>query len=236
MTMLLIISSCTMYAQEIPSEYLLNGIFLRGGQISFSKALILDSDESTELWLDQKKSMISYGIGYDYLPKDSWVGVGGSIDYSTTNLNQFSIEKFASSDILLYSNISYSFLFFDANIYLVPIENIPFAFSIGFTLDGSFHSYKISGDKSQALNVNGNQSMNIFRYGYILGCKIIPLKFISVEFEFRPMAGYSVTHSYTLGDYAYSSGGLDYYYIKDDLGSKEGESENMYFIGISIHF
>ena len=231
----LIISSYNLYSQDTSSEYLLNGFFIRGGQTSFTKALIMHSDESSEIWINQNKSAITYGVGYDYIEKDSWFGLGGSVSFCNTKLNSFSYENFGSTDILMYKNINYSFLFFDCNFYLLPIENIPVAFTLGFTLDGSFQSYTVSGDNSFVLNVNGNKSMNIFRYGYILGCKIIPFKFLSVEFEFRPMAAYSVTRSYTLGDYAYTSEGVDWYYIKD-LDEKEGNSESMFFVGISVHF
>ncbi len=235
MAMLLIISSYTAYSQEIPSEYLLNGIFLRGGQISFNKALIMHSDESSEIWTNQSKSAITFGVGYDYIEKDSWFGFGSSVSFCNTKLNSFSYNDMVTTDILAYKDLNYSFLFFDCNFYFLPIENIPVALTLGFTLDGSFQSYTVSGDKSLALNVNGSKKMNIFRYGYILGCKIIPFKFLSIELEYRPMAAYSVTQSYTLGDYAYTRDGVDWYYIKD-LDEKEGNSESMFYMGISIHF
>ncbi|MCX6175480.1 MAG: hypothetical protein NTZ27_12075 [Ignavibacteriales bacterium] len=233
-TVLLLLTS-PIYSQNTINEDLLDGFFIRGGQILLNKELLMHSDESTEIWINQKNSPITFGVGYDYIPHNEWYGFGGSVSFCNTKLNSFSYTDAITTDVLAYKDISYSFLFFDCNFYLLPIENIPFAFTLGFTLDGSFHSYNVSGDKSTFSNVNGKQSFNIFRYGYILGCKVIPFKFLSIELEYRPMASYSVTQSYTLGDYAYTEDGVDWYYIKDK-SEKEGDSESMFYFGISIHF
>lgn len=232
---LLLFNSSQIYSQATLSEDLLDGFFVRGGQISLTKELIIHTDESTEIWINQKNSPISFGIGYDYIPADAWYGFGGSVSFCNAKLNSFSYTDAVTTDVLAYKDINYSFLFFDFDFYLLPIEEIPFAFTLGFTLDGSFQTYNVFGDNGPLLNANGKQSFNIFRYGYILGCKVIPFKFLSIELEYRPMASYSVTQSYTLGDYAYTSDGVDWYYIKD-LSEKEGDSESMFYFGISIHF
>ena len=218
--------------QKDAEEYLLNGIYIRAGKISFNKALVMNYDGHSEIWLDQARSVWAFGLGYDYLERGAWGGFGASIHYSTTTLNAFSYQVLSAYSISC-KDVGYSLLFFDAELYLVPVAKFPFAFTLGFTLGSSFHGYNVTGNS--AIPVYGKQNFSIFRYGYILGCKIVPLRILSLELEYRPMAAYSTTTSYELGDFAYSKDGTNYYWAKK-IGSSEGMSERMFLMSLSIHF
>ncbi|MDP2886046.1 MAG: hypothetical protein Q8P51_13610 [Ignavibacteria bacterium] len=229
--LLLVSAPLSMEAQSNEEEFLLNGFYLRGGKLSFNKALVM-YDETTEIWLGQAKGMLFFGLGYDYLEKGSWIGCGVGAHYSTTTLNPFAYEqtpyRYAATDV------GYSWLLFDGDVYLVPFERLPFAFTVGFTLASSIHGYTLSGSDPTP-GTNGKKSFNIFRYGYILGCKIVPLKLLTLEFEYRPMSAYSVTQTYELGDFAFNRDGADWYHIKSTTET-EGMSENMFLVSLSIHF
>jgi len=231
LSVLLVSAPPSMEAQSNEEEFLLNGFYLRGGRLSFDKALVM-YDESTEIWLGQAKGMLSFGLGYDYLEKGSWVGFGVGAHYSTTTLKPFAYEQTPYS--YAATDVSYSWLLFDGDVYLVPFERLPFAFTVGFTLASSIHGYTLSGNDPTP-GTNGEKSFNIFRYGYILGCKIIPLKVLSLELEYRPMSAYSVTRTYELGDFAFRRDDADWYYIKSTTET-EGMSENMFLVSLSIHF
>ena len=219
-------------ASKVAGEDLLNGFYMMGGRISFNKAMIMNYDGSSEIWLDQPKSMWSFGLGYDYLEPDAWGGFGVSVHYSTTTLNSFSYQVLSSYSVS-YKDVGYSLLLFDGKLYLVPATRIPLAFTLGFTLGSSFHGYDVTGNA--LVPVYGKQNFTIFRYGYILGCKLVPLRILSLELEYRPMAAYSTTTSYELENFAYSKDGLDYYWARK-IGSSEGMSERMFLLSASIHF
>jgi len=221
-----------MDAEKDAGEYLLNGIYIKAGRISFNKALVMNYNGNEEIWLDQPKSVWSFGLGYDYLERGAWGGFGASVHFSTTTLNSFSYQVISAYPISC-KDVSYSLLLFDGELYLVPASKFPFAFTLGFTLGSSFHGYNVTGNT--AVPVYGRQNFSIFRAGYIFGCKIVPLKILSLEFEYRPMAAYSYTTSYQLGDFAYSSGGVNYYWAKA-IDSSEGMSERMFLMSLSIHF
>ncbi|HOI29195.1 MAG TPA: hypothetical protein PLZ15_05475 [Melioribacteraceae bacterium] len=224
-------------AQEKESEYFLKGFFVRGAYTSFNQAMILNWDER-EMMLNQSKNMIAYGFGYALLPKDFWAGLSASANYSTTKLNPFKARKILDSnmpvdfsDLLSYNDIGYSMLMFDFNVHILPFNNFPLALTLGFVLGASFQSYTISGDSSPFNNANGSNSVNMFRYGFILGCKFVPFKFLSVDFEFRPMSAYTETIHYY--DYLYSDDTYDYF---GSSSTSSGPSERFILIGASIHF
>jgi hypothetical protein len=214
------------------AEDLLNGFYIKGGRISFTKALVMNYNGNEEIWLDQSKSMWSFGLGYDYLEGDSWGGFGASVHYSSTTLNSFSYQVLSAYS-LSCKDVSYSLLLFDGELYLVPSTKFPFAFTLGFTLGSSIHGYDVTGNT--AIPVHGRQSFSIFRAGYILGCKIMPLRILSLELEYRPMAAYSYSTSYEIGDFAYSKDGVNYYWATP-IDTSEGMSETMFLMGLSIHF
>jgi hypothetical protein len=241
-SLVLIILFISMYnsfnlAQEVETEYFLKGFFLRGAHTSFNQAMLLNWDEQ-EVMLNQSKSMIAYGFGYALMPKDFWAGLSSSVNYSTTKLNPFKARKILDSnmpsdfsDLLSYKDIGYSMLMFDFNVHILPFNNFPLALTLGFIMGASFQSYTISGDSSPFNSANGSNSVNMFRYGFILGCKIIPFKFLSVDFEFRPMSAYTQTTHYY--DYLYSDDTYDYF---GSTSSSSGPSERFILIGASIHF
>jgi hypothetical protein len=230
-------------AQEENDTNLLNGVFLRGAYTSFSQAMLLSWDEHDEIMLNQSKKVLTFGAGYAYVPEDSWIGGSASVNFATTSLEPFAINKnFGGIDgispqtILQYSDISYSLLLFDFDAHILPIGKLPVALTLGFVLGGSFQSYEVKGDTEPILmNANGSKSLNMFRYGYILGCKIVPFRFVSLDFEYRPMAGYTSTTHYT--DYLYSKviDGVKWNYFGSS-STTEGPSENMFLMGLSVHF
>lgn len=231
--LLILVTTQPIEAQSSADEYLLRGFSLTGGRMSFNKALVMDWNESTEIWLDQSKSYFSFGVGYDYLERNSWIGAGANVRYGSTTLDPFALRPNPSIGFS-YKDISYSFLLFDGAFYIVPVTELPFAFTLGFSLGTSFHGYTISSDDPY-VPVGGEENFTIFRYGYILGCKIMPLRLVSFELEYRPMAAYSQTTTYELGDFAYTKDNLNYYWAKE-IGSSSGMSESMFLMSLSIHF
>jgi hypothetical protein len=205
--------------------------------------MILTWNEQDEFILNQGKKMISFGAGYAYVPEGFWAGFSASANFATTTLEPFALSKYFDSygtmgteDILMYDDISYSLLLFDFDAHLFPFEQIPVALTVGFVLGGSFQSYSITGDTERYMsNANGPKSLNMFRYGYILGLKVIPFRFLSFDIEYRPMAGYTQTTHYT--DYLYSEtiNGVKWNYY-GSASTSEGPSESMFLLGISVHF
>lgn len=231
LSLLILTAPGFMNAQNESDKYLLHGIYLRGGRVSFNKALVM-FDERTEIWVDQAKTTFSYGLGYDYLERDFWAGFGVGAHYCTTSLNSFSYQQGSYS--YNFKDVDYSLLLFDGDIYLVPFTKFPLAFTFGFTLDGSFHGYTLSAN-DPAPGTNGKKGFSIFRYGYIMGCKLVPFDFLSLELEYRPMGAYSSTTSYELGSFAYNKDGTNYYWATK-TGSSEGNSETMFLMSLSVHF
>jgi hypothetical protein len=136
----------------------------------------------------------------------------------------------------MYNDVSYALLMFDFDFHVFPFEKIPIALTAGFMLGSSFQSYSVKGDNEPYVqNANGPRSPNMFRYGYILGCKIIPYRIVSFDIEYRPMAAYTSTTSYT--DYLYSKtiDGVKWNYY-GSRSTSEGPSERMFLLGISVHF
>lgn len=224
-------------AQEAATKYRLHGFYVRGGFTSFDKALILNWDER-ELMLSQSKKMTSFGAGYALLPSNSWAGLNVGAQYARTALDPFSMKKITDPNMsgfptstLVYKDFNYSLLMFDLDAYLVPSKHVPFAFTLGVMLGGSFQSYAVSGDNETVQNANGSKSMNMFRYGYKLGCKIMPFRFLSVDLEYRPMSAYSSTTELT--EFLYTKDGWNYY---GKSKSTEGPSEKLVSAGLSIHF
>jgi hypothetical protein len=238
----LLFSCATTRAQEKTDTYLLNGFFLRGAYTSFNKAMLLNWDER-EVMIDQGKKMISFGAGYAYKPDDWWGGLSVSTNFAATKLDHFRLNKNVSygesitSDVYLkYNDLNYSLLMFDFDGYIFPFDRIPAALTVGFMLGGSFQSYTITGDTDPFVpNANGPKSLNMFRYGFVLGCKIIPFKFISLDFEYRPMEAYSETISFSGFLYTKEIDGVlwDYYSTRTVT---EGPSESMFLMGMSVHF
>lgn len=236
-------SHASTYAQENQDSDLLNGIFVRGAYTSFNQAMLLTWNERDEVMLDQGRKMITFGAGYAYKPDDFWCGASASVNFATTTLDPFALNKYVdrvgtigTPYILVYNDISYSLLLFDFDAHIFPFEKIPVALTAGFVLGGSFQSYSIRGDNEPYMpSANGSKSLNMFRYGYILGCKIVPFGFVSFDFEYRPMAAYTSTTHYT--DYLYSKviDGVKWNYYGSSSKS-EGPSESMFLMGISVHF
>ena len=231
------------YSQENTNTDLLNGVFLRVAYTSFNQAMMMTWNERDEFLLNQSKKMIAVGAGYAYKPDEFWAGFSASANFATTKLEPFALDKYFSTSgmmppsyLLLYDEIRYTLLLFDFDAHIFPFEKIPVAFTAGFTLGGSFQSYSITGDNELYMpNANGSKSLNMFRYGYILGCKIVPFRFVSLDIEYRPMAGYTQTTHYT--DYLYSKtiDGVKWNYYGSSSTS-EGPSESMFLMGISLHF
>jgi hypothetical protein len=224
-------------AQIATKEYYLKGFYVQGSYFSFNKAMLMNWNDR-EVMLGQSKNMIAYGGGYAVLPKNLWAGFSIGANFSATNLDPFKISKITdpnmpsgSSPILDYKDISYSMLLFDFDGLIVPVKKLPFAFTLGFIMGGSFQGYTISGDDEIVLNANGTKSKSMFRYGFILGCKIIPVKFLSLDLEYRPMSAYSETTSYH--DFLYSDGTWDYF---GSSSTSSGPSERFFSVGISFHF
>ena len=224
-------------AQDADSKFRLRGFYLRGGYTSFSRALILNWNER-ELMLNQGKGMPSFGVGYALFPRNFWAGVNVSAQYARTTLDPFRMKKINDPNMpdfptstLQYSGINYSLLLFDFDTYLVPSKQVPFAFTLGFVLGGSFQGYSVSGDTEEMLNANGSKSMSMFRYGYKLGCKIMPFRRLSIDLEYRPMSAYTATTTYS--DFLYTDGTWDYF---GSASTKSGPSERMFSAALSFHF
>lgn len=233
----------TTYAQENEDTDLLNGVFVRGAYTSFNQAMLLTWNERDEVMLNQGRKMITVGAGYAYKPDGFWCGASASVNFATTTLESFALNKYfdgvgtmGAGTILVYNDITYSLLLFDFDAHIFPFEKIPAALTAGFVLGGSFQSYSVRGDNEPYMpTANGSKSVNMFRYGYILGCKIVPFRFVSLDFEYRPMAGYTQTTHYT--DYLYSKtiDGVKWNYY-GSRSTSEGPSESMFLMGISVHF
>ncbi|NJD22343.1 MAG: hypothetical protein FIA82_06685 [Melioribacter sp.] len=226
----LFLSGNILAQQEEETEYLLHGFYARGSYTGFNKALLMQYNEHEEILIDQSRKMASYGVGYALLPKDFWGGFNVGVSYCSTKLNNLRLPKDPTVN-LTYKDISYSMLFCDFDLYIVPTESLPVALTLGFMLGGSFQSYTVTGDNSLVLNANGSKSLNLFRYGYILGVKIMPFKFVSFDFEYRPMAAYTQITEYR--DYLYSDDKYDYF---GSAKTHEGPSEDFFSLGVSIHF
>ena len=228
-------------AQEKEEPDLLNGFFLRGAYTSFNEAMLLSWNERDEVMINQSKSMTAFGGGYAYKPNDFWAGCSASVNFASTKLDPFALSKYfdspgmTNSPTLQYADISYSMLLFDFDAHIFPFEKIPFAFTAGFTLGGSFQSYTVAGDTEPVQVANGSKSLNMFRYGYILGVKVVPFHFVSLDVEYRPMAAYTETTHYT--DYLYSKtiNGQKWDYF-GSTSTSGGPSEAMWLLGVSVHF
>lgn len=225
-------------AQNKMSEDLLNGFFVRAGYITFDQVMLLNWDEK-EFLMDKGKSLIAIGAGYSYIPAGFWAGFTISANYTSTSLDDFKMGKYLDRDILsgtvtnplLFKNISYSLLMFDIDLHLIPIEDFPAVLTAGIMLGGSYQKYTVSGDEEIILNANGEKSMSMFRYGYIVGVKVVPFKFLSFDLQYRPMSAYSEKTHYS--DFLYSRDGWNYY---GSASTSQGPSESMLFFGISYHF
>jgi hypothetical protein len=231
------------YGQENKDNDLLNGFFVRGAYTSFSQAMIMTWNERDEFMLNQGKKMVAFGAGYAYKPNEFWAGFSASANFATTKLEPFVLNKYFDGVgsigplyMLRYNDISYSMLLFDCDALIFPLTKLPVALTVGFMLGSSFQSYSVSGDtEPYMMNANGSRSVNMFRYGYILGCKIVPFRFVSLDIEYRPMAAYTSTTHYS--DYLYSKviDGVKWDYFGSSSTS-EGPSESMFLMGISVHF
>jgi opacity protein-like surface antigen len=235
---LLALASSAISAQEPKTGMALGGWYVRAGYLSFNEALILNWNERDDLMVNQAKGMPALGVGFAVLPRDLRVGLNVGAQYGRTTLDPFGMTKYtdpgmqgANSPTLLYSSASYSMLLFDLDAYLVPSRNVPVALSLGIVLGGSFQTYTVSGDNEQVQNANGNKSMNMFRYGYKIGVKVMPTKHLSLDLEYRPMAAYTSTTHYT--NFLYSKGGWDYF---GSAHTTEGPSERMTALALSFHF
>ncbi len=225
-------------AQNKSGGDLLNGFFVRAGYTTFDQVLLLNWDEK-EFLMDKGKSLITIGAGYSYVPSGFWAGITVSANYTSTTLDDFKMGKYIDRDIfggtvtnpLLFKNISYSLLMFDIDIHLIPIEDFPAVLTAGIMLGGSFQKFTVSGDEESIMNANGEKSMSMFRYGYIVGVKVVPFKFLSIDLQYRPMSAYSEKTHYS--DFLYSRDGWNYY---GTATTSQGPSESMLFFGISYHF
>jgi hypothetical protein len=230
------------YAQKSGSEHFVKGLYLKGGINTYKKAMILNWDDR-ELVFDQNGIMKAFAFGYSVIGKEKFfAGWGTSVNFATTGLNDFQAQKFddlgspsSVAPMLAYDGVKSSFLMFDFNGYMVPIKRIPFALNLGFTMGSSFQKYGVTGDSGEVLNANGDQSKSMFRYGYIVGFQIIPFRYISLDFEWRPMAAYSSSTHYTKLKYLYSKGGYNYYEVLASE-TEEGPSETFLSFGLSVHF
>lgn len=234
----IILFPAVIVAQGSGGDNLLNGFFIRAGYTTFDQVMLLSWDEK-EFLMDKGKSLVSIGAGYSYIPSDFWAGVSISANYTTTSLEDFKMGKYLDRDILsggltnpiLYSGISYSLLMFDIDIHLIPIEKFPAVLTIGVMLGGSFQKYSVIGDFESVMNANGDKSLSMFRYGYIVGAKVVPFKFLSIDLQYRPMGAYSEKMHYS--DFLYSRDGWNYY---GSATTSQSPSESMFFFGISFHF
>ena len=222
-------------AQGSESDYRLRGMYVRAGYLSFNVALILNWDER-ELMLHQDGRMPSIGVGYAWLPRGG--GLSVNAQYAHTTLEPFRTSKGAGSGgqgptgpTLSYSEMGYSMLLFDFDVYVVPARQLPVAIALGGVMGGSFQSYSIVGDNEVVQNANGSKSTHMFRYGYKLGVKVMPIKLLSIDLEYRPMSAYTTTISYH--DYLYTKDGWDYYGYTT---SKSGPSERLLAAALSVHF
>src|SRR3990172_8716105 len=102
------------YAQENEDTDLLNGIFVRGAYTSFNQAMLLTWNERDEFMINQGKKMITFGAGYAYKPDGFWAGFSGSVNFATTTLDPFALDKYfdrvgSMSTVypLVYNDITY---------------------------------------------------------------------------------------------------------------------------------
>jgi hypothetical protein len=232
-----IIPEPVLRAQSPGSDFRLRGFYLRGGYTTFNQASIVNWDDR-ELIVDQGKGMPAFGGGYARLRRESRVGFNVGAQFARTTLDPLRIDKFDQSGApgspgttLSYSAIKYSMLLFDFDLYLVPQTQVPFTFTLGFVLGTGFQSYSVSGDDAEFQNANGSRSTTMFRYGYKLGAKYMPMRRLSIDLEFRPMGAYTSTTTYS--DYLYSADGWDYY---GSSSTKGGPSERFFSAGLSFHF
>ena len=223
-------------AQDAESRYRLRGFYLRAGYATFSRALVLNWNER-EMMLNQSRGMPTFGVGYALLPRNFWGGVSANVQFGRAKLDPFRMNKVTdpnmppSGSTLQYTGMDYSLLLFDFDTYLVPSKALPIAFTLGAVMAGSFQGYSISGDAETMLNANGSKSMTMFRYGYKLGLKLMPLRHVSIDVEYRPMSAYSSTTTYS--DFLYSDGIWNYY---GAASTKSGPSERMFAAALSYHF
>ncbi|MFH1852644.1 MAG: hypothetical protein ABIA75_09890 [Candidatus Neomarinimicrobiota bacterium] len=224
-----ILCSGSVFARQVDmDELFIGGFYARAGWVQFDKALILDQFGNSELVLAQSKNGISIGAGIAAVPKEVMVGINLGANFWTTKLED--LRTGTSLYDPIFKDIRYSMLLFDFSIYLAPISLLPVALTFGLTLGGSFHSYRISADIPQYLLFSGDISNSMFRYGTILGCKITPSRFFSLDIEYRPMSAYSESQS---AEYLYTKGDYNYYRF---TGEKiAGPSEHIFMIGLSIY-
>lgn len=225
-------------AQESKTGLQLGGWYVRAGYLAFNQALILGWNERDALLVDQSKGMPSLGVGYAVRPSNMRVGLNVGAQLATASLDPFATYKYenpgmqgANAPTLRYGDVRYSMLLFDCDAYVLPSPTAPVALSLGVVLGSAFQRYTVSGDNETMQNANGDKAMNIFRYGYKIGLKLMPTRHLSIDLEYRPMAAYTSTTHYS--DYLYTKDGWDYF---GSANRTEGPSERITAVAMSLHF
>jgi hypothetical protein len=230
-----ILFSDSLFAQADKSDLFVGGVYIRVASVQFDKALLLDQWGRDEITLLQRKKTISFGAGVAVIPKDRGFGLNLGANFWTITLENFRMTDSPygteSPYDPIYKDIRYSMLLFDTDLYLTPISKIPIALTLGFALGCSFQSYTFTSDVPEHLwGGAGDRSHIMFRYGTIVGCKLTPWKYFSLDFEYRPMSAYSTTQSL---EFVRSDEKYNYYKFTEE--KKEGVSEKILVFGLSIY-